>query len=529
MTVAMPDLLEYERPISKEKLSTEHITHLGRIAIRAEQLGINDSLSHLYQYLEKGEAAMPGIIEDLETNVAERLPKTPFYNYVNFEFTGNDFISVKDKISMKVMTANNKKLLAAESANNPSIISEYARAKVESEEVDKLVDWYLNAPKDSCIIFESLPIGNQTIAVSRIYTKAEGGLQACFVSLYNPSIEQFNTFRRRLNADVPDSLSELEMLKNHYQLLSPNLHSFIDYYVGTYDDLMHKKTGNKHSFGLEKKDDQETQNGLEKVRAQTKLTSIYPTMIKALHDGQGKATSKLIGLKDKLGINIHLYNGQTISINLARELLDETIYRITSVIDKADAKLLVDLENNSDQSAGYSAASFFGNQAKESGKTYASNACPESTTSNQDTPANSAENEYDILMRAFNGNNLPDNFGQPQIKACRTNNCPSRGRISWWPDKTLVGGCGFCVCCHHHLAAGKSPEHIYSQEEKEKIYNENVDSKSVRGSLLFRIASRLIGIESAKEQHSENSKQKHLQTLPVNNARVRNTAFENLA
>jgi hypothetical protein len=48
--------------------SSEQVAHLGRIAIQSERLGINDPLTHLNQYLEKGEPALVGIKEDLETD-----------------------------------------------------------------------------------------------------------------------------------------------------------------------------------------------------------------------------------------------------------------------------------------------------------------------------------------------------------------------------------------------------------------------------------------------------------------------------
>jgi hypothetical protein len=250
-----------------ERLSVEKTIYLGNLAInKSEILGVNDPLTHLCQYLEKGDEAITGIKIDLETDVAERLPKTPFINHVGFKLDGDDFISVKDKVSMKSMTQSNLEVL-----KTINIIQdqEIKRAEIEADEVRKLADWYKSAPVYSYMIFESLPIGNQKIAISRIYQKKpDGMLNGSFVSLHNPSVDSFNRLRQEFNPSLNDCVSEIDILENSYSFYSPNLKSpddFIDFYVDTYDQILLEKSGVKRKFGLSNSTEIKT-DGLKKIK-----------------------------------------------------------------------------------------------------------------------------------------------------------------------------------------------------------------------------------------------------------------------
>lgn len=456
-----------------DNLSLEKTAYLGRLAIRSEFLGINDPLTHLHQYIVRGEEALIGIKEDIETDIAERLPKTPFVNYVGFEFTGDDFVSSKDRVSMNSMTDTNLQIFKSESAIDQNLIAEFERAEVEAQEVTKLVAWFKNAPIGANLVFESLPIGEQKFAISRIYQKIDDKrLEGCFVSLYNSSVGQFNKFREGLGISDSTCHTENEILQNNYEFYEPKLtppEKFIDFYVGVYDHLLQEQKGKQYSFGLETNKTREKQNGLFKVRKQPKLTSIYIDTIKALASSNGKITPELAQINEKLSLGYKFNNGHDITVEMAHNIMSDVILGITSVIDRADDKLLNDLVNsNTGQDANYAAISHFGEQARASGETYASNGCPEygRSSANESDSANDANLEYDTIYQAFNTREKLDNFGKPKIGVCRIPNCPSRGDLSWLPDKTLVGGCDICVCCHKLFGKGKKPQKIYTEQEK---------------------------------------------------------------
>lgn len=465
-----------QRSENLNRLDKEHIVYLGRLAIRADLLGINDPMTHLYQYLEKGESALVGIKEDIETDIAERLPKTPFVNSVDFEFTGNDFISVKDKVSMKSMTNNNLQILKEEAVDNPALQAEYIRAEIESQEVKKLIDWYKSAPIGSNLIFESLPIGTQKFAITRIYKKdSDNRLEGCFMSLYNSSVDQFNQLHKSLSTNVPICKNETEILQNNYEFYDPSLlnsNDFIDHYAKTYDKLLKSKDNKNYSFGIETDKNNQKKNGIQKVRNQSRLTSTYLDTVKILASSNGIATPKLIQINDRLNTGYKLAEKQNISTKIAHDILSNVILGIASAIDKADEALLTNLLDNASQSndsseANFATVTYYADQAKTSNETYASNGCPEYTRNSTDNHAtNNADSESSMIEQAFNINrNLPNNFGKAKIGVCRIPNCPSHGEISWWPDKTLVGGCDICLCCHKLFGKGKSPQETYAKNE----------------------------------------------------------------
>lgn len=454
-----------------ETIDPEHVVYMGRLALRAEHLGINDPLTHLYQYLEKGEAALVGIKEDLEADIAERLPKTPFVNYVGFEFTGDDFVSLKDKVSMDSMTRTNLQIFETAAASSPKMMEEFVRAETEAQEVTKLTAWFKNAPVGAYLIFESLPIGEQKVAIARIYQKASSELlEGCFVSLHSPSVKRFNQLRGKLGTDIATGATEKEVLQNNYEFYSPDLtqpDKFIDHYVATYDQILQEQQGKPYSFGLEQDKPAEKQNGLLKVRSQPKLTAIYLDTIKTLAASQGVVTPELIRMTDKLGTSRPLKEGQSIIAELAHDIMSEVILSIASVIDKADSKLLGDLEHSdSGQGANYAALSHFGGEARAAGEVYVSDVCPEYSTNNNAVATSDDTSESAVIRRAFGIQKTPNNFGTPKIGVCRIPNCPTRGELSWWSDKTLVGGCDICVCCHEIFEKGKSPKNVYDDEKR---------------------------------------------------------------
>ena len=471
-TAKLSATLEAKRPTSETIDNQRLVFDLGRIALRADMLGINDPLTHLYQYLSVGESALVGIREDLETDIAERLPKTPFINHVGFEFTGHDFVSVKDAVSMKSMTANNLAKFELITAANPTMAEELSRAEIEAQEVVKLADWIRRAPVGGHIIFESLPIGQQQIAISRIYQKtSDRQLLGSYVSLYNPNVDQFNRLRKKMSPGIANADNASDILQNCYEFYESDLTApdkFIDYYVDSYDQLLEQQTDQAHAFGLSDID-VDQQNGLTKVRNQPGLTAIYVDTVKSLATSRGVVTPELIQIAERLGFSRHLTVNQALSTEEVQDLMREVILSIVSVVDKADAELLSDLSQaDSGQGANYAAMSYFGGQAKSAGQAYASNNCPEYGLSNSASAANNSNTDFKAMQRAFNVPQTLDDFGEPSIGVCRISNCPTRGDSVWWPDKTLVGGCAICVDCHHLFGKGKSPDNIYRQRKNEQ-------------------------------------------------------------
>jgi len=452
---------------------TERVVQMGQLAIRSEQLGINDPLTHLYQYIERGDEALVGIKEDIETDIAERLPNTPFINQVGFEFTGDDFVSVKDRVSMKLMTENNLQILASEQMRNSDLSNELARAEVEAMEVDKLSTWFMVAKPGDFLIFESLPIGKQKVAISRIYQKLnEDCLDSSFVSLYEPSVELFNNLRKNLGLGKSDCQSELDVLGNEYAVHNhepKSMEQFIDTYVETYDGILSEREGEKHRFGLNNETNTGIDEGISKVRKQPRLTEVYIDAIKSLADGRGKVSSDILRINEKLGLGFKFRQGDAISVKVARDVLSEIIRGVASAIDRADVDLLFDI-NQPDSSSGmsYAVVSHYGSEARSEGVSYESNACPEFSSTNPFGVAGEAnKSEFDSMLGAFNPMDIPNKFGRPKIGVCRINNCPTRGESKYVHNKTLVGGCDICVHCHKIFEKGKSPEKIYDEKLKE--------------------------------------------------------------
>lgn len=472
------------------RLDKEHVVYLGRLAIRADSLGINDPITHLYQYLERGEVAEIGIKEDLETDIAERLPKTPFINHVGFEFTGSDFVSAKDKVSMAAMTKNNLKILRQETIKNPALQAEYVRAKVEACEVDKLAAWFTDAPVDTSIIFESLPIGDQKFAISRIYKKLSNDkLDGCFVSLYNSSVEGFNEFHKLLDIEIPDGKDELEILQNNYEVQDgypTKFNNFVDHYVDTYDQLLEVRKGQQFSFGIETDKNVAKQNGIKLVRNQPRLMRVYLDTIKTLAISNGLATDELIKINDDLETGYKLIRNQKMSVDIVHKMLKDVILGITKAIDTGSSQLLVDLEKSyAGTDTNFAAVSHFAQEAKANNETYDSNGCPEIGINQVATELESVKNGFRLTpdedINQFN--KYPKNFGRAKIGVCRISNCPSRGDIWWWPDKTLVGGCSICTCCHNLFEKGKSPELVYAnngstvEKKMGKVVQRKLESK----------------------------------------------------
>jgi hypothetical protein len=462
----------YEKALDgAERLSHDKVVYLGNLAIRWEVLGINDPLTHLFQYLERGEGAVTGIEEDLVTDIAERLPKTPFVNRVEFRLGDDDFVSAKDSVSMKSMTDNNLRIFTEKAAVDPGMADELARAHVESQEVRKLTDWFLDAQVGAFLVFESLPIRDQKIAISRVYQKtSESTLEGTYVSLHNPSVALFNQLRDHMSPGMPEQSSEIDILSNQYEFIHhdvANSEDFVDYYVGVYDQLSQQESGEERFFGLADYDP-DKKDGIAIARQQTKLTAIYLETIKAMAGSGGIVNQKMLEITTKLGIDFDLGEGQRITVKLAHDILNRVIVGITSVIDRAGSELLERLQKTAHSAdSGYDAVSHFGGAAQAAGETYSSGGCPEYGGVTNGNNANSNGSERGKMSAAYTvGGDVLDDFGRPKIGICRISGCPSHGNGIYLKDKTLVGGCDICVGCHKLFKQGKSPESVYADERQ---------------------------------------------------------------
>lgn len=454
----------------------------GEIIIDKEKdLGLNDPLTHLYEYIQNGEKAVTAIKQDIETDIAERLPKTPFVNYVGFELQNNDFLSIKDQVSMQKMLQTNLNILSKEVKTNPHLQQEYDRAVIEAQEVEKLTSWFKTAPNNSFLIFESLPLGDQEIAISRIYRKANDRyMDGCFVSLYNPSVIQFNELRGKLIPGHPAFCKdELDILAQHYSFYDHRLttaEDFIDFYVDTYDQSLQERYDKPTSFGLDKKVDIDKQNGIEKVRQHPQLTAIYLEAIKSLADGEGIATDKLVTIGQRLHLDLPIRVDDRITTEQARSILQKIIVGIAGIIDKSDQQLLDQLATIESETALYDSIAIYSEMAQQSSEEYANVSCPtvnrtESSTNSQEQDAN----EFRSMARAFGIHEEVKNFGKPRIGVCIVKDCPSHGG-GFLTEKTLVGGCGICVKCHKIIQKGNNPTTLYQIEAQERKHQKHLEA-----------------------------------------------------
>src|SRR5581483_4734820 len=178
-------MAETARQLEYDRYSTATALYIGELALSRQELGINDPLTHLEHWLRQGDEALPIIGEDLDSEILERLPD-PFENIVDFTYQNGDFISVKDQVSLKKITAENRRILAEEAKQDQSLRPELFRAQTEAREVHKLEEWFLQAPAGSVFIAESPPLGKQTTAIARLHFKVDGQrMRECIVELHN--------------------------------------------------------------------------------------------------------------------------------------------------------------------------------------------------------------------------------------------------------------------------------------------------------------------------------------------------------
>ena len=347
--------------------------------IFVQELGVNDPLTHLEQYLENGEAAINSIDEDLITDCTERIEKPHFINSVVFDRTESDFISRENKFSMRAMTGTTEYKFAGNLAD----MRLYARAKIESKEVDRLNTWFDNAQVNDAYIVESMPMTeSETYTIVRIHQKAsEQELIEHIVTLHNASVGAFNQLHSELRTEAAQSQTPMELLDNMYAH-SPqdgNFGNFLDQYVSTYDGILASQNpGQKFSFGLEKSEQSDTRDDMVMVRSQTALRSVYLDSLRALATSGGYVRPQILNINKELGLGMELADGSTISAAVARELLDSSLQYVVATLNRAPEATLNMLAETGDMASAIESAGYYGGEARAAGVRY-EGACPTGT------------------------------------------------------------------------------------------------------------------------------------------------------
>lgn len=350
-----------------------------------QELGVNDPLTHLEQYLEYGEAAMPAIDEDLITDIAERKLKPTFINQVHFSRVAGDFISSENKFSMRQMTTITE---AKFSNNNSADLQLYKRAKIESKEVDRLNQWFDTAEIDDVFIVESMPLGDERYTVVRIHQKVGyGELIEHVITLHNATVDIFNQLHRDLGSKAPDSQTKLELLDNMFAH-RPNSHDFGSNYVAAFDGILTlRNSGQQFRFGLPVNEKNGGEDDIEKVRRQTALRSVYLDTLKALKRSEGYVTPEIISASHNLGCGFNMFEGDEISAGLARELLDRSLQSVAATFNRASKEHLENLAASQDGSMAADYAGHYGGQARTEGIRY-DGACPSASNAGTAEAAN---------------------------------------------------------------------------------------------------------------------------------------------
>lgn|GEM_PF-5518397 len=340
------------------------------------ELGVNDPLTHLEQYLETGEESINSIEEDLITDLAERMEKPHFINTVIFDRHDNDFVSRENKFSMRSMT----NITENKFANNIADIRLYQRAKIEAKEVDRLNEWFDSAHVDDVFIAESMPLTeNESYTIVRFHQKInEQVLAEHILALHNSTTDLFNELHTRIGADVPKSETVLELLDNmyaHRPARYQNFEEFLNRYIATYDEVLAERNPDKvFRFGLEGLEVPYLRDDIVLVRDQQTLRSIYTDSIKALGKSGGKVTADVLRVNNELKLRTDLTLGMTISSNAARKFLDSSLQYIAATLNRASEADLEVLAIGSRDNV-VESASYYGSAARDEGIRY-EGACP---------------------------------------------------------------------------------------------------------------------------------------------------------
>lgn len=451
--------LYYARP--------QTVGYLGELAISQEDLGLNDPITHLDRYARAGEETLPSIREDLDTLILEMLPD-PFENAVDFVYQAGDFISAKDQVGLKKITSVNKTILEKEAHLNPQLLPELVRAQAEAREPYAVEEWFKTANVGGVMIAESLPMGKQEFAVVRLHFKTGSNtMQEYIVSLHSPTINTFNSLRKRLGVDRADAKAPIELLATPYPLeLSADKTSkeFVDFYVSNYDSILSQNSpsAEKYCYGVAGLDRSKIKTNFEKVRQENPVKEIYIDALKAFSKSNGYANEKIIGIAESLHLEHKFHDGQRLRLGQVRANLKDILQALVSTYDKADNMLMQGLAGfNTGTDYVYGAVAGFGDQARAENRVYDS-ACPTVDRQAPSTESSVISNGYNLTLV---GGQLLKDFGEAKKGICRTKSCLSRG-FGTKANKTIVGGCDFCVECHKMLQHKKTPETEHAKKRR---------------------------------------------------------------
>lgn len=456
-----------------------------------QELGVNDPLTHLEQYLENGEAAMNSIEEDLITDCAERIEKPRFINSVQFDKVGNDFISRESKFSMRSMTAKTEYKFAGNAAD----IRLYKRAKIESEEVDRLNNWFDGAEADDAYIVESMPITeNETYTTVRIYQKVSAHvLIEHIITLHNSSVDVFSELHHQLGANIPESQTPLGLLDKMYAHCPPESDSFSDFldqYVATYDGILTgRNSGKEFNFGLERSERPDSGDDMAMVRRQTALCSVYLDCVRALGTSGGYVTPQILDINKNLNLGMGLDEGSVISAPLARNLLDSSLQYIAATLNRAPEATLSMLASIGDKASAIESAGYYGGEARANGVRY-EGGCPSG-------PGSAAAQEAAALAHGHRINKDPTK--------CVT--CPECRKTVDLPKNLFKKNIYHCVECKATYKNGEKIDHrtLEGYRVKKRIFS----ALDIIAAGWRRTGAELrINIWRSKQRSSQNAEEK---------------------
>lgn len=411
----------------------ESATHVGERALWGAgvfkpELGVNDPLTHLEQYLEHGEAVMVSVDEDLITDCAERLLKPQFIHSVAFERIGNDFISRENRFSMREMT----QITEDKFTGNTVDMQLYKRTKIESKEVDRLNNWFPAAKAGDVFVVESMNLTkSERYTLVRIHEKLnENELTEHIITLHKASVPVFNQLHAELGAVVPASQTVLELLDNMYNYTPPagqTTADFLQHYVNTYDYLLAAKgPDTDYRFGLTPGErPRSAGDDMAMVRSQTALRSVYHDSVKALGRSNGRVTTEIINIENQLGLGMNLTEDEIISSAMARGLLDSILQHIMATLNRAPQATLNQLASSGSKAGAMAYANRYGGEASAAGIRY-DGACPTGSATEAVAIAHGLRKDKDpsrcgICPKCSQEYFVPDKIYKEKILEC--NNC----------------------------------------------------------------------------------------------------------
>jgi len=406
-----------------EQVNTEARVYQFPGAEAAQELGINDPMAHVELWRRQGEAAIPQLRAEIIDTVAEMLLH-PFKNRVDFEYDGQDFVSVNEGVRMKQMTATTRYITNQLAENRPGLNEQLTRADIEYREPYLVEKWFQTAQPNEILFFVSPPLLGEKYAIGRGYQKtAPRGLSEHIIALHNPHMAVFNRQHEVIGAPVPPAKTPLEQLNMPYVLEIPEgvtTEEFLDYWVDAYDSSLEEfYPGREFTYGVDGLTRSEFKNGRDKISEQTHLQDIYIRAVAQAAEDHGSVTR-----------------------HQQRARLREVIQDIASVVDRAEPELLDRLiaEDAAPEMA-YAATAFYGEIRREEQVVY-SGGCPTIDPASPDRPS-----ETSILARGYRidviSSLIREHFDSQWCPNCLPRKQPGK-KVKAWRQGSVIGcyNCG---------------------------------------------------------------------------------------